>query len=251
MIWVLRKIQKSIAAQGILVTVRKCVVTSIRYLMWFSASHRRKRTLAMERDLEFDNQWGVDTSGVVSVDRSEVLGSNWIHGFDYQGTGAVALYDALSGFSIQFEQFTFIDFGSGKGRAILTAARFPFREIIGVEYSQHLNETARRNVLCFPETEKKCKSINIVYADAATFSIPKYPLVVFLYNPFGRPVMANVVNNLLTSFRRNPRRIIVLYFNAVFADLWRNAGFLHEVRSSDRSAIYDTEVHLLSSKRAV
>jgi SAM-dependent methyltransferase len=211
--------------------------------MWFTPSHRRNRAVAREEDSEFDREWGVDTSGTLEPGRSEVVGPNWLYGGDYQGICASTLYEALSDLSIQCEQFTFLDFGSGKGRAILTASRFPFRNVIGVEYSEHLNETARRNVSRFPKAEKKCKLIDVICADAATFPIPHGPLVIFLYNPFGRQVMGNVVNNVLTSFQRNPRRIIVLYFNAVFADVWKNAGFLQEIRASEWNAIYDTQVH--------
>lgn len=238
------KIQKSIAAHGILGTGKRCVVTAIRYLMWFTPSHRRNRAVARERDSEFDREWGVDTSGSGTgvLGRPEVVGSNWVYGVDYQGSSAAGLYDVLSDLSIQYEQFTFIDFGSGKGRTILTASRFPFRNVIGVEYSEHLNETARSNVSRFPKAEKKCKLIDVICADAATFPIPQGPLIIFLYNPFGRPVMENVVNNVLTSFQRDPRRIIVLYFNPVFADVWKNAGFLHEIRASKWNAIYDTQV---------
>lgn len=40
----------------------------------------------------------------------------------------------------------FLDLGSGKGRMVLSAARFPFRRIIGVELSNDLTAIARRNV---------------------------------------------------------------------------------------------------------
>jgi len=201
----------------------------------------RLRANARYADSEFDRKWGVSTSGTFIPGKSEVIGSNWFHGVEYQGIGASAVYDALSGLGIPYEEFTFIDFGSGKGRALLTACRFPFKSIIGVEYSEHLNETARRNVSCFPETDRKCESIQIVCADAATFPIPQGPLVIFLYNPFGRPVMQNVVDNLLVSFQGKPRRIIVLYFNAVFIDVWKNAGFLHEIQVRNSDVILDTQ----------
>jgi hypothetical protein len=44
--------------------------------------------------------------------------------------------------------------------------------------------------------------------------------------------MQKVVDNVLTSFQRSPRRIIVLYFTPDLADMWKGAGFLHEVRAS-------------------
>jgi predicted RNA methylase len=237
MISIVDKIQRSLATNGIMDTIRLCGATTIQYL----PSKRCNRTLVRAHDLEFDQEWGVDTSGFLVPDKSEVVGSNWIYGTRYQGCDATALHELLSDLSIQYELFTFIDFGSGKGRAILTASRFPFRNVIGVEYSEHLNEIAKRNLSRFQKAAKKAKLIDVMCADAAKFQIPEDPLVIFLYHPFGRSVMEDVVNNVVTSFQRNPRRIIVLYSNARFVDVWKNTGFLHEIRISKNITTYDTQ----------
>ena len=47
---------------------------------------------------------------------------------------------------LKLTDFIFLDFGSGKGRALFVAAEHPFRQIIGVEYSREFHETAMRNV---------------------------------------------------------------------------------------------------------
>ncbi len=39
----------------------------------------------------------------------------------------------MAALPIEFNQFTFIDLGSGKGRTLLMASDFPFRKILGVE----------------------------------------------------------------------------------------------------------------------
>ncbi len=236
------KIQRSLSIHGILGTIKLCIDKTIKYILYLTPSQRRDRIITKERDLAFDREWGVDTCGSLVPNKSEVVGSNWIYGIKYQGCNSTALYEVLSELPIIYEHFTFVDFGSGKGRAILLASRFPFRRIIGVEYSEQLCEIARHNFSCFPKTEKKCNKIEIVCTDAVKFSIPKDPLVVFLFNPFGKPIMKEVVKNIFTSFRQNPRRIIVLYFNAVFADVWRNASFMEEIRTSKWITIFDTHV---------
>jgi SAM-dependent methyltransferase len=182
----------------------------------------------------------VDTSGAVVPVESEVVGPNWAYGVKYQGCNSAALWQVLSELPIQHEHFTFVDFGSGKGRAILVASRFPFSRIIGVDYSEQLNEIARRNVSRFPNNAKRCNEINIVCADATRFPLPKGPLIIFLFNPFGKPLMTEVVRNTSTSFQQDPRQIIVIYFNAVFGDVWRNSGFMQEISESKWVAIYDT-----------
>ena len=42
--------------------------------------------------------------------------------------------------------FSFIDIGSGKGRALILAGRLGFREAIGVEFSSNLHRIAEKNL---------------------------------------------------------------------------------------------------------
>ena len=55
--------------------------------------------------------------------------------------------------------------------------------------------------------------------------------------------MATLVQNVLASFEENPRRIIVLYFNPLFADEWARISAFAEIRRSKGLAIYDTHRH--------
>ena len=243
---ILSKIQRRLAIHGILGIIKLCLEKANRYILWFTPSHRRNRAVAQNRDLEFDRKWGVDTSGDCVPDKSQVVGSNWVYGIKYEGCDSTALYEILSEFTIRYEHFTFVDLGSGKGRALLVSSRFPFRRIIGVEYSEQLNEIARYNISRFPKAEKRCREIDIVCDDAARFPIPQGPLVIFLYHPFVRPVMKEIVKNVLMSFQQDPRRIIVLYCNAVFADMWKNCSFIEEIRVSKGITIYDSQVRKAS-----
>jgi len=210
--------------------------------MWYTTSEQRARERSQARDSNFDRTWGegVDTGGTILPDESEVVGSNWAYGVKYQGSDSVALEQTIGELPIQYEQFTFVDLGSGKGRAILVASRFPFKKIIGVEYSEQLNVIARRNVILFPNYETRCTEIDIVCADAADFPIPDGPIVIYLFHPFGKTVLQKVVQNVSNSWEAEPRRIIVIYSNAKFVDLWRDADCMQEVSARKWTAMFDT-----------
>ena len=47
---------------------------------------------------------------------------------------------------LDFQDFNFVDIGSGKGRALLLASDYPFREIIGIELSPELDRVAQGEV---------------------------------------------------------------------------------------------------------
>jgi SAM-dependent methyltransferase len=241
MITALQKLQRTIAIHGVLGTCRLCIAHFSGQLLSFTAAAQRERVVRQEKESAFDRRWGSDTGGDFVPERAEVVGPNWKYGVKYQGCEATALAEVLASLSIDYEAFQFVDLGCGKGRAILVAARFPFRKIVGVEYSEQLCLVARHNASCFPKNERKCDEIDIICGDASDFQIPDGPLVIFLFNPFGREVMNQVVQNVLASHQQDPKRIIVVYFNPLLADLWKRAGFMEEFRRGPFTAIYDTQ----------
>jgi predicted RNA methylase len=237
---IINRIQRALAYHGVRGTFRMFANLVRRSFGRTDKARSCGSPAASNPDVEFDRKWGVDTSGILVTDKSDAVGSNWIFGTKYQGCSASDLEQVLNDFHLQHSEFTFIDFGSGKGRGVLIAALFPFKRIIGVEYSEQLCEIARLNWKRFPADAKRCREIEVVCADAAEYPIPGGPLVLFFNNPFGRPILGKVIRNIAASFQQAPRRIMVVYFNAKFPDLWRAAGFMKEVMSSKNTAIFDT-----------
>jgi Protein-L-isoaspartate(D-aspartate) O-methyltransferase (PCMT) len=238
----LTRIKRSLAIRGVLGTVRVFGDKVSQY--WSeccSPARRRANAIVRRRDIEFDVMYGLDTKGVARPSQSEVRGGNWIFGNGYQGVDPPRFVQTLSELSIVQEQFTFIDFGSGKGRAICLAMGFQFKKIIGIEYSEELCVIARRNVLSYQSSVKQYKDVDIVCGDAAESQIPDGPLVLFFNNPFGRPVMERVIHNVANSFQLNPRRIVIIYVLPEHMDLWDKVGFLSRTRASGLIAMYDTQ----------
>src|SRR5467141_2659040 len=83
-------------------------------------------------------------------------------------------------------EHTFIDFGSGKGRMLLLAAAYGFRQLRGIELRKELHDQACRN---FHQCHNlhSC-SIESVHVDAAEYEFPNEKLVLFFFNPFGDEV---------------------------------------------------------------
>jgi SAM-dependent methyltransferase len=104
----------------------------------------------------------------------------------------------------------FADLGSGKGRVVYEAAKYPFARVIGVEISPKLNEIARRNV---ERNRHKlaCRDVELVTADAADFAIPEDLTIVYLYHPFGGETFEKVLGNIVGSLDRKPRPLRLIY----------------------------------------
>ena len=52
----------------------------------------------------------------------------------------------MSSLKLDFQEFTFIDIGSGKGRVLMMAADYPFRRILGIELLPDLHRAAQENL---------------------------------------------------------------------------------------------------------
>lgn len=125
----------------------------------------------------------------------------------------------------------FVDFGSGKGRALLQAASYPFRRVVGVEISADLNVVARANIAS-RRHRLVCRDIEIIDCDVLKYTIPDDLTVAFLYNPFGGAVFESVIARLLASWDRHPRRIRIIYRNPVEEASLLATGRIQQVRSS-------------------
>jgi hypothetical protein len=163
---------------------------------------RRRNTV----QAEFDREFNVDTAGLISLSSLDVDSPNWEHGINYGPTSPAsfaAVMDAISALSIDLSDFTFIDFGSGKGAVLLYAAAFPFKDIIGVEFSSHLHQIAQSNIARHPLASRR--RVRSILCDASQYEIPDGPLLTFFNRPFTNPLMDSVLSNIRASLRYSPR----------------------------------------------
>jgi SAM-dependent methyltransferase len=179
----------------------------------------------LEVDRRFDARFAVETGGVTRLSALHITGNNRRLGVDHIASDPDELERALDSLPGDLKGLTFVDLGSGKGRAVLLASRRPFRRIVGVEFAQELHEAARANVARFPRSEQRCERIELVCADAANYELPDEDLVIFMYNPFGLEVMHTIAARARESLRARPRRMYVLYTNPFYTDAWTALGF--------------------------
>jgi hypothetical protein len=153
---------------------------------------------------------GLDTVEPVSI---ESLGFGE-HMHPYKASGRTALRRGLSGFDVGPSD-VFADLGSGKGLIVCLAARYPFGRVLGVEIAAGLNEIARRNVE-LSRRRFKCPEVEILDGDITEFELPDDVTVVFLGNPLDGPPFRAMLDNIVASLDRNPRRLRIVY--------WRPSG---------------------------
>jgi hypothetical protein len=183
-----RKIVKSLRRRGPFGTAWIALRIGLAHLSPARRAARRCRAAREAefnaREAEFDRAHGVDTAGIVSLDTlDEVMGPHRDECHDYEGVDFVLLRERIAALGVDFPQYTFIDLGCGKGRALLIAAQFPFRQVRGVEFAPALHAAAEKNIAVY-RGPRRCCDVRADLADAAEYPVPDGPLVVFIYNSF-------------------------------------------------------------------
>jgi SAM-dependent methyltransferase len=145
------------------------------------------------------------------------------------------------------DQFTFIDLGAGMGRALLLAAEYPFRAVIGVELHPTLARIARRNMTVWRKSGNARTPMRVVREDATAFAPPAGPCVAFLFNPFGAPVLRGVLTHWARKFANRPGELDLLYVNNEQERvLQQQSGFTRlfqgQVRRSHADAVADRKI---------
>lgn len=173
---------------------------------------------AWDRRHPYDRAHGSDTSGYIPMDALLTGHPAESHGSPYAGVQPSVVRTTLNSLPT-VNGFTFVDLGCGKGRPMLVATEFPFREVVGVELSPLLVASAQENARLFARRFPERPRVRVEQADATTFPMPDGNVVLFIYNSFDRELMQKVAENVEDALVREPDRIIyVLYCNPVSGD---------------------------------
>lgn len=178
---------------------------------------------------DFDRKYGVETCKIVQIVPTN--SPNFAHGTRYQASGEAEIRWSIENCGMPHRETTFVDLGSGKGRVLIVAASYPFKRIIGIEYSAYLAATARRNLSKLGIGEK-CE---VIVADAADFAPPDGDLLAFLYNPFDSVLLKRVLETLA---RAQSGRIRLAYLGPGH-EVIQACGCARRIRSGIGPTLYE------------
>lgn len=194
----------------------------------------------------FDLEFGVRTSGLVA---GRHLGSGKRHDRHITAYFGIAP-SVFEGIIVRWRRcrpvapldtYTFVDVGAGMGRAMLLASQHPFRAVEGVEMHPLLARIARRNLALWRDAGHTRVPMRLSCRDAVDFPLPAGPCVVFLFNPFGAPVLRRLLHAWTLAFAKRPRQLDILYVNHEQENvLARENGFARLFRGQIRRSHADT-----------
>jgi SAM-dependent methyltransferase len=188
-------------------------------------------------DMEYDWEHRVNTTSGTVGWRVRLLG---LFHSAYQPTDPALFREMMASLPIEFDQFTFVDLGSGKGRTLLMASEYPFRKIVGVELMAELHLAAEENIRAYRSPTQRCAQIEAVCADACEFELPEEPLALYLFNPLPGRAFSEVLARLEKSLERVPRPVWVVYHNPLLDTVLGTSGLLERAGGTPQFAVYRT-----------
>jgi precorrin-6B methylase 2 len=168
---------------------------------------------------------GLHTSQVVQL---ATVGLAHPERIDYHPSGWLSLRAALHPSDVGPDD-VFADIGAGKGRVVYQAARrFGLKRVIGVELSPELAGEARAN-LKRNRRRMRCHDIEIVTSDALAWEVPDDLTIAYMFCPFTGATFRGVIDNLIASHDRAPRRLRIVYLNPEEHDELMATGRVREL----------------------
>ena len=178
----------------------------------------------------FDVRYGVDTHRKIGLGRLNISSPTVKFGRGAQSTFVRHMRKVLDEIRPSASD-VLVDFGCGKGRVLLIAAKYGFKRVVGIEFSKYLCSIARENIRRMQKKTSLCP-IEVICNDASLYDVRPDETVFFFFNPFESVVMNKVIRKIEDSFDQHPRRISIVYLAISSQRIGLESGRFKLVRDS-------------------
>jgi SAM-dependent methyltransferase len=226
-------IRRSVEERGLTQTLKHVATRGPLYLKRIVGELLDARRPASEFDRRYGVQTDSDRGEATPLRTFRIASPNWMQGTDYAPVVPRRFYAALSALRVPVDGYTFVDFGSGKGRAVLMASEYPFRELIGIDFSPELTAIAERNWSVYRNPRQRCATAHFVCEDFLNYEIPQTPAVLYFYHPCGEALLAKVAARIADAATGLSEPVAILYVNPIHTHVWAAAGFQRAPTSPD------------------
>ena len=167
---------------------------------------------------QFDRDFDVDTLGVVEIDEMAVSDEAAVGAARYepiQPEFFARLVERLP--AVEPSDFTFVDVGSGKGRALILAAVAGFRTVIGVEFDAGLHHAAMSNI---DRIRGRFPDVSFVLRneDARNFTPPEGSIILMVNNPFDQSVLIPLLERFEQVGSKQGQPCYLMYGHSLHVD---------------------------------
>lgn len=187
----------------------------------------------------FDRRFGIDTGGIIEdLAAHGAGGPNLEHAVRYEAIQLPVYRRIERALPLAPRDYAFVDYGCGKGRALVLAAESGFRRMTGIEFAPRLHAAAERNVAAYRQRRPHAGAFEILCSDATDYEPPATAAVLFFYNPFHVPVMDRVLERIDRGWERHRADWVIVYRNARHQALFDRRSWLVPVADDESFRIW-------------
>lgn len=195
----------------------------LRTVSLLSAYLAKKVGLSKKAVRKMGQSWPdkqLDVLDIVKVDALAVPEAQRAQANRYEATPDLEFRYVLEMLGLVYSQYRFCDYGSGKGGVLAVAARYPFKQVSGIEFCPDLHAIALKNLEQLSKSGKIiASSVMPILQDATNFIPPAEPHVFYFYNPFKPTVFQAVLDHCQISGNSACGQSYILYKNPVHGDI--------------------------------
>ena len=187
----------------------------------------RLATFTVYHEIRGEKKYKIETIQIDNLQQQKIKSVNLKHASIYQGTNYSIIEKAFEFLKNENANDNIVDFGCGKGRVLVVAAFYGFKKITGIDFDGSLCREAELNIEkikpLFSET-----NFEIICDDVVNYSVEDETNVFFFFNPFDEVVMLQILKNILSSLKKNERKVYIVYVNPLHKEIFLSAGFEEE-----------------------
>lgn len=170
-------------------------------------------------------KYNVNTIKPVSLEALTIAEGDISKSSPYEALNYYILESLLENFRKLFpSEKSILDIGSGKGRVMVVAAHYGFKNITGVDFARELCAAAKRNINKI-KAQFRDTTFTIYCKDILNYTIDKSDKVFFLYNPFNKDIMEKLLEKIDRSVKEHSRTIYFIYANPQQKEVLLQKGY--------------------------
>ncbi len=173
----------------------------------------------------FDVEHGVATGGLLFAKKIRSGHPNDAQSTAYFGSQPSILRTGLHYWIAELREtgqhhrdYTFVDIGCGKGRAVMLASQLPFRQVIGIDLSPEMVAFAHGNLVRWESRPHLCRELSVFQADVLDFRLPERPTLLYMYHPFEAELFGRWVESLRDALASRAAPLYLLYANPLMEE---------------------------------
>lgn len=180
-------------------------------------------------DRKMEKLFFVPTAKTVPLSHVRVPHQLRRSGRDYRPTPWRVFHWAMALIPQNFERFAFVDYGAGRGRVLLMASQYPFDRIVGAEIAAELHQDCLLNIAQFSRSYMKCRDVSCEHLSALRLDIPDQETVFFFNNPFDQTMFERVIDQVVRSYKQDPRRFYVVCVDMASDEVLEDTGIFEKL----------------------